>query len=458
MKNFLAEIIAEYVERVQYNDIPRAAIEKAKLCILDSIGCALGGSTINEGHIVISSLLAGERGFSTIFGHKEGTSLSSAVFINSTLSNILDFDDTYIGHPGATIVPVALNIGEYTNASGKEVITAIVLAYEVAIRIGLGLRPTVERKYVHGLGTWQVFGAVVAASKLLGLETGEINNALGIAGANAPLPSAMKTVYGLTGPTMAKNNFGTASVVGVISALLARNCFTGPKDIFNGETSFWRMIGTNHCDLDRVLRDTLGMEYKILNVAFKPYPCCRLIHSSIEAIINVLSENDIVLRDVEKIVIKSINPLSMPPFSVQEPKNMTEAQFSSPYTITCAIKNIDPLEWYKNKNILDNFLLEMAKKIESKADPNADKAFQNDSGKILASAMVYVKNGKKYSSKVGIPKGDPRNALTEEAFREKFKKLAIKALNAEGKVMSLMNMIMKLEELENIKKLINMLS
>jgi 2-methylcitrate dehydratase PrpD len=458
LKKFLAEIIAEYVERVQYNDIPRAAIEKTKLCILDSIGCALGGSTIDEGHIVISSLLAGGLGSSTIFGHKEETSLSSAVFINSTLSNILDFDDFYIGHPGATIIPVALNVGELRNTSGKDIITAVALGYEIAIRIGLGLRPTVERRYVHGHGTWQVFGATVTASKLFGLNTGEIANALGIAGANAPVPSAMKTVYGLTGPTMAKNNFGTASEVGVISALLARNGFTGPKDIFDGETSFWRMIGTNHCDLDRVLRDTLSMEYKILNVAFKPYPCCRLIHSSIEAIINVLSENDIVLRDVEKIVIKNISPLSRQPFSVQEPKNMTEAQFSSPYTITCAIRNIDPLEWYKNKNILDNSLLEMAKKIESKADPNADKAFQNDSGKILATAVVYVKNGKKCSSEVGIPKGDPRNALTEEAFREKFKKLAVKALNAEGKVISLMNTIMKLEELENIKKLTDMLS
>ena len=108
MKNFLAEIIAEYIERIKYNDIPRAAIEKTKLCILDSIGCALGGSVTDEGKIVIKSLLKGGQGSSTIFGHKIRTSLNSAVFINSTLSNILDFDDTYMGHPGATIVPVAL--------------------------------------------------------------------------------------------------------------------------------------------------------------------------------------------------------------------------------------------------------------------------------------------------------------------------------------------------------------
>jgi len=79
--------------------------------------------------------------------------------------NVLDFDDTYIGHPGATIVAVALNVGEYLNSSGKELITAVGLAYELMIRIGLGLRSSKERKYVHEYSSWQVFGAVIVAAR-----------------------------------------------------------------------------------------------------------------------------------------------------------------------------------------------------------------------------------------------------------------------------------------------------
>jgi len=458
LKKFLANIISEYIGKVRYNKLPKDVIEKTKFCILDSIGCALGGSATNEGEIVISSLIAGEYGFSTIFGRKKKISLTSAVFINSTLSNILDFDDTYIGHPGATIVPVALNVGEYTNASGKEVITAVVLAYEIAIRIGLGLRPTVERECVHGHGTWQVFGVVLAASKLLGLNTREMANALGIAGANAPLPSAMKTVYGLTGPTMAKNNFGTASEVGVQSVLLARGGFTGPKDIFDGETAFWRMIGTNHNDLDKALNKTLGIEYRILNNAFKPYPCCRLIHSSIDAVLNVVNNNDINLSDIEKILIKTVSPLHRPPFSNQAPENMVKGEFNAPYAITCALGNIEPLEWYERKNILDESLLEVTKKIEFEVDSNADKLFRKDPGTISATALLYLKNGKKYVKEVLIPKGDPRNPLIPEYIIKKFKRLALKALDNEYQVMSLLNMIMKLEELENVNELTKMLS
>ena len=457
MKKFITDIISEYLGKVRYNNLPKDVIEKAKLCILDSTGCALGGSATNEGEIVISSLLAGERGFSTIFGRKKKTSLTSAVFINSTLSNILDFDDTYIGHPGATIVPVALNVGEDTNASGKEVITAVVLAYEVAIRIGLGLRPTVERKYVHGHGSWQVFGAVAAASKLLGLETREINNALGIAGANAPLPSAMKTVYGLTGPTMAKNNFGTASEVGVRSVLLARGGFTGPKDIFDGDTGFGRMISTNQSDLDKILIKTLGIEYKILNNAFKPYPCCRLIHSSIDAVLNVVNNNNISLPDIEKILIKAVRPLHKPPFSSQAPEDMIKGEFNAPYAIACALRNIEPLEWYERKNMLDESLLEVTKKVEFEVDSNADKLFREDPGTIPATAIIYLKNGKDYLKEVLIPKGDPRNPLITEDLIKKFKRLAFKVLNNECQVMSLINMIMKLEEIEDVNELTKML-
>jgi len=457
LKKFLTEIIADYIKKIEYKNLPKSVIKKTKLCILDSIGCILGGSATEEGKIVIKSLLEGEPGSSTILGCKEKTSLTSAVFINSTLSNILDFDDTYTGHPGATVVPVAFNVGELTNASGKEIITAVLLGYEVSLRIGLGLRPTIERKYVHGSGSWQTFGAVVTASKFFRLNTENIASALGIAGANAPVSSVMKTVYGLTGPTMAKNNFGTASEVGLLSALLARNGFTGPRDIFEGETGFWRMIGTNYCGLDKILYDTLDKEYKILSVTFKPYPCCRLIQSSINAVFDAVNEHNVDLHDIEKILIKTISSLCRQPFSTQVPRNEIEGRFSAPYTIACALRNIKPSEWYENKNIISESLLEIAKKIKLEIDPNADKVLQKDPGKVPATAIIYTKMGKEYSRKVEIAKGDPRNPLTEEELIKKFKMIALQALNDEDKVKSLINMIIKLEELKNINEVTKIL-
>jgi len=293
MEKFITNCIADKIIQMEYDDFPPLVINKIKMCILDSIGCNLGGARTEIGDILIKSLIYLENGSSTssIFGSKLKTSLLNAVFINSNLVNILDFDDTYIGHPGATIVPVALNLGEYLNSTGKELITAVGLAYELMLRIGLGLRSTEERKYVHGHGSWQVFGAVIVASKLLKLNSLEIANAIAIAGSNTPIPSAMKTVYGSTGPTMSKNNYGIASQVGVISTFLAKNGFTGPQDIFEGESGFWKMIGTNNNSVKKEIEHDFNIGYKILKVAFKPYPCCRLIHSSIEAVRFIPNKN-----------------------------------------------------------------------------------------------------------------------------------------------------------------------
>lgn len=308
------------------------------MCIRDSIGCNLGGERTEIGGIVINNLkhLNNDSSTSTIFGCKK-TNLFNAVFINSNLVNVLDFDDTYIGHSGATIVPVALNVGEYLNSSGKELITAVGLACELMIRIGLGLRSSEERKYVHGHGLWQVFEAVIIVAKLLKLNYLQIANAIAIAGSNAPIPSVMKTVYGSTGPTMSKNNYGIASQVGVISAFLAKNGFTGPQDIFEGETGFWKMIGTDNNSVAKEIDSNFNIDYEILKVAFKPYPCCRLIHSYIDAITNIIKEKSIDLTQIKTISVKTIKPPSKYPFKNNELNNINEGQFSVPYVVSCAV-------------------------------------------------------------------------------------------------------------------------
>ena len=263
MPRFITQSIAEYINQKKIEDFPLEVINKAKYCILDSIGCMLAGIKTEEGKILVKSFLNGETGASSIFGLINKTHLFHAVYINSMSVNILDFDDNYIGHPGATIVPLALNLGQFLEVNGKELLTAIIIAYEISIRIGRCLRSEEERKYILGHGTWQVFGSVSVVSKLLRLKKREIQNAFGIAGANAPVPSVMKTTYGLEGPSMAKNNFGTAAITGLQSGLLAKNGFTGPKDIFDGETAFWRMIGKKHNRINNSLLSDTERDYMI---------------------------------------------------------------------------------------------------------------------------------------------------------------------------------------------------
>jgi len=454
MKRFVTQDIAEYISEKKIEDFPPEVIDKAKYCILDSIGCMLAGITTKEGEILLTSLLNREIGFSSILGFPKCTNLLNAVYINSTTVNILDFDDNYIGHPGATIIPTALNISELFEVTGKELITAIIIAYEVSIRIGMCLRSEEERKYTLGHGTWQVFGSASVASKLLQLKKEEIQNAFGIAGANAPVPSVMKTTYGLEGPSMAKNNFGMASIAGLQSGLLAKNGFTGPKDIFDGETAFWKMIGKKQNRLDNNLLNDIDRDFRILRVSFKLYPCCRLMHSTIDETVNYIKKNNIELDSVEKIIIKTIDPLSKFPFTITNPKDATEGRFSVPFVLACALHGINNLKWYEQKNINNGKLQKIAKKIKIENDNQANNIFQEDPRKVLSRITIIQKNKKKFYCEGLVPRGNNLTFTEKGYLKDKFFQLASTIFTNSKKINALIEIIMELEKIKNIAGLV----
>ena len=136
---------------------------------MDSLGCALGGRCSALGQAVLTPFKTiGGREEATLIGGQMKVPCIQAAFVNGTTANDLDFNDTLlgIGHPGASVIPAALAIGESRGVSGKEIINAIITAYDVGDRIGLAIQPSYERlQEVWGVGTWQTYGAVVAAAK-----------------------------------------------------------------------------------------------------------------------------------------------------------------------------------------------------------------------------------------------------------------------------------------------------
>lgn len=149
------EILADYVMRTDFSDLPKDVVERAKLCILDSLGCALGGLTTRITSSVIAALSRSSDGESTIVGHGKKVGCKDAAFINSTLANALDYDDdNWVGHPSATTIPAALAVAEQQGASGKDFLTSYAVGYEVVTRIGKATWPSEERyKRVWGVGT-----------------------------------------------------------------------------------------------------------------------------------------------------------------------------------------------------------------------------------------------------------------------------------------------------------------
>jgi 2-methylcitrate dehydratase PrpD len=357
----------------------------------------------------------------------------TATSIYATLINALDYDDIYKkGHPGATVISTALALADRIDCSGTDLIEAVVVGYEVSGRVGMSLVQSTPRKTLHGHGTWQTMGAVATAAKLLKLNVRQTAHAIAIAAANAPVASVMKTVYGIS-PSMAKNNFGAAAEVGVNAAFLARRGFEGPLDIFEGDTGFWRMFGADGCDPGR-LTEGLGTLYEIRDVGFKPYSCCRILQSSIEATVELVRRAEIDPRKpgFQKVLVSTPAIVCEAPFNNPRPHDMWAAQFSAPYTIAAAVLGVEPGPgWFTQQRLSDPELSALAGKIALKPCESAKDHVNGKPAHHAASAEITLDDGRFLKTEIEVARGEAANPLSEEVLDRKFLHLANGSVGSE---------------------------
>jgi 2-methylcitrate dehydratase PrpD len=421
---YATELLGNYLAREVYDVLPDLVVAQAKRCIQDSVACLLGAYETPLAPIIDN--FARARGGSTesrVIGSDVQTACTTAAFANALLMNAMDFDDVYwMGHLGATVVAAAFAMGEKEECNGKEFITAVVAGYEVSGRVGLSLKRNVSRKSIHGHGTWQTFGSVAAASKLLNLNAYCAAQAIAIAGANAPVASVMKTVYGTDGPTMAKNNFGTAAETGVTAALLAAEGFAGPLDVFEGETGFWRMFGADFYEPEPAI-PTIGQDYEILNVGFKLFPACRILQSSIQAVLEACAQID-MLDDIQQITLRVQPIVSSYPFNNARPDTMQAAQFSVQFAVALALLGVDPgPAWFRKEMYTDRSVLSLMDRIDLAPDSASPECPSGQPNHIPAEATIVTAN-RTFGAKVIVARGDAANPLTDEERDHKFRRLA----------------------------------
>lgn len=221
-----ADQIANYVWQARFGDLPPHVVVKTKELILDSVGCALGATQTETGqtYVKLATTLGGPAE-ATVIGGRAKVSHPRAAFVNSHLANLLDFDDTHDvyppGHPGCLIIPGALAVAEAVGASGEELLTSVVLGYEVTLRLGRAL----------GSNLWQaghlpltsLVGPAVAAAKLLDLDRATVRNTLDIlslqSGLTVAAPKRRKADISssLTLGNL-KGGYGKAAEQGVLAA------------------------------------------------------------------------------------------------------------------------------------------------------------------------------------------------------------------------------------------------
>ena len=460
MKRWATRDLALYATNTRFEDYPKEAVEKAKTLILDNIGCMFGGYQTDLGRALLTPIQAMEgRAEATIVGGGVKVPTVHAAFVNGTTANALDYDDTLwgIGHPGSTIIPAALAIGEWKKASGKDVLKAILIAYDVADRIGKAIQPSYERlQKVWGFGTWQTFGALVAAGKILNFDLERMLNAFGIAGATAPLPNTQKWGWDIEERPIhwVKEATGWPSWTGTMAAILASHGFIGNRHILDGDNGFWIMAGSDKCDF-AVMTKGLGEELEVLNITIKPYSCCRWQHAALDCVRELKKAYQLKVEEV-----KSVNIHTFAWGKRQEvygPTQMVDAEFSFPYTVSMVLLGFPPgPSWYTDEHLKSEEILSLSKKIKVVIDATLDRAYFEEN-RISARVEILKENGERFEKFVGLPKGDPLNPLTDGEREEKFRHLASYSLK-DQEIDAVIERVYELEKNDDISEMMSALT
>lgn len=432
-------IVSRFIQEATWDNLPRMVQQQAKLCTLDMLGGIIAGSSAKG-----SAIMAGQArkhwpgDAATILLFEAKASLPGAVMANAFTANALDIDDGYRlikGHPGAIVFPAVLAAAEKKGSTGREFLAALVVAYEVAIRSGLAWHDY-HAEY-HGSGSWGSLGAAAGVAKILGLQESEIINALGTAEYHAPIMPMMRCIdY----PAMTKDGIAWGAMVGTVSALLAGAGYTGIPSLFGMEEY-------------RHLVESLGREYMILNLYFKPYACCRWAQPAVNAALKLREQYSLQPQDIDRIVVRTFEAATK--LWLKNPANTEEAQYNMAYPVAAALVDgeVGP------RQVLDEYLgnrviMNLAARVSTIRDESLDREFP---AKCLCELQLMLKDGRELCSGTMGTLGDLDNPLGVEGIEQKYRWLASHVLS-DGKVAEIMNLVWQLEEIDTLKPLIDILS
>lgn len=418
----LSRQLARYALDLTYDDLPSDVVECAKRFIYDSMGCAFGGYSTEDVAIVLE--LLGEQGGvkeATIIGSGKKTSATYAALANGLMIRALDYNDIYWkedpSHP-SDIMPAAFSAAEKVGASGKDIITAIVLAYEIEMRLCEFAKPGIrERKWHHA--TLTQFVSPLVAGKLLGLTEDQMVDAVGINASHNWSPGVVTAGH----LTMMKNTVDPmATQNGVFAALMASKGYHGPEQIYEGKEGLKDVLGPDWDD--NALVGGLGETFKILDCSMKAFPTEALTHTHITATLKVVIDNDLTPDEIETVTVTSIARACDILFdpSKYTPKTRETADHSLPYCIAAAIVDRKiTTDQFSDERIQSADIQATLPKIKGEASQEFEDAFPE---KQMSKVTIRTKDGREMSAELDYPKGDPREPMTDSDLDTKFSALA----------------------------------
>jgi 2-methylcitrate dehydratase PrpD len=443
--------LARFGAGLNYADIPKDVVERIKLSVLDSLGCCLFGATLPWTRKVAEVADAEQsRPVASLIGLGRRTSPSLAALVNSTSGHAFELDDIHkesIIHAGSIATPVALALAEHAgDASGPDVITAMVAGYEIGHRVGAAATMSLFFRGFHPQGTSGAFVAAATAARALGLAAEPFQHALGIVGSQAGGLMAAQE-----GAMVKRFHSGRAAQSGVYSALLARTGFTGIPDVL--EAPYGGYL-TTHSDKPnpRRLTEGLGTTWETLQVGYKPHASVTSIHTALDGLGALMREHGLHADDIES-VETGLSPMTHVHCAWEyKAQGVTAAQMNLFYGLAViALDGMAFTEQYRENRLRDPRILDFITRISARVDPEIERmgaAFRH-----AARVKVRTRDARTFETLLLDRRGSPENPLSPADIEYKFRHVVAPCVN-ETRAQRIVETVRTLETLDTVEPLI----
>ncbi len=421
----LTERAARFIESVQFSDLSESVKEIGTRCLVDGLGLYVAGSD-HETAQIQAELVAETGGAedAILLGHQKKVPAPLAARVLGTAGHAHDWDDSQVSldpdhvyglltHPTIPPLTAALTVSQKVgNVNGQEFMLAFLTGFEVEAKISEWMFSQHYKRGFHSSGTVGTFGAFAAAAKLLGLKGEQLRSGLGIA---ASFAAGIRCNFG----TMTKPlHVGRAAENGVTAALMAQKGYSADQEALDGPWGFFAVQGGGVTE-SKIVSEDFGKPFSIVEpgVSIKPYPCGVLTHPTIDLMVKLVKENDVLPENIEQVIVRAgsniLNPIRYPIAA-----NHLQAKFSLPAVLAMVALNrrAGKIE-FEDEFVQSEAMQSMQHQIVTQFDADIEaKGFD----KMRSSIDIQLKNGEVISGDADERyRGGPENPMTDQEVEEK---------------------------------------
>ena len=407
---------------VDFSTLPEAVLVAAERNIYDTLSCSIAGVTAS-GVVELDALVRdwGGKPEATVLWSSVQVPAPQAAWVNGVMSHARDYDDTHdaaILHAGVSVVPAALAAAEIAGRPirGQEFLAAVAVGLEFMCRIGMATRiGIIESGFIYS-SLFGYFGATAAAAHVLRFTPDEMVNAIGIAFSQAAGTHQVTRDAALT----KRMQPAFAARAALTSVAMARSGIRGAQRSIEGVDGLSRIYLQSKLDPE-ALRGGLGTHFHMVDLAYKPYPCCRFNHTPIDAALQLRGDPSFDWRTLTKITVgtnrQAWEAVGTPLDMRRAPTTVVQAQFSSPYTVACALVNGRVgLADFVPEALGRPDVLRIAALVEPVVDADIEAGWSRNVGPARIEAVAA---GTQYAARADHAKGSREHPMTNEEVRSK---------------------------------------